>query len=339
MSRAKEDKKQRKRPKKGTQDERNGDDSDVKLQEVLDEDLVHRDDDIPDIKEEDAEKEKACATASPTKEKKDEESEEDDGVGTKKKRKRKRKRKTTTEDDGGAGGTIPNDDARAGEAPDVHRDAVEHTVYVEGIPFDVTVDRVREFFESNGVDGILELRLPTWQDSGRLRGYGHVRLGSKESCDRALKLSGAYLNRRYLTIQPANVPGGDAAEGHSSFSFTESADTTPSPKDCRTLFVTNLPYSAAEDDLTNLFSEYGTIAEDGVRIARNSVSRQSKGFAYIDFATSLDAQKVIEVATKRALKIEGRIVRLDYDTGRIKGSFRTDSGKLWTKETKGKKSV
>ena len=57
----------------------------------------------------------------------------------------------------------------------------------------------------------------------------------------------------------------------------------------------------------------------------------------MEFVSPQDAQKVVQAATKKHLTVGGRIVRLDYDTGRMKGSFRTDSGRLWTKENKEKK--
>ena len=110
----------------------------------------------------------------------------------------------------------------------------------------------------------------------------------------------------------------------------------PPPTDCHTLFVNNLPYRAAEDEIAAAFESFGaTISEDGVRIARNSVTRQSKGFCYIDFETPKDAQRVMK-STKNVV-VGGRILRLDYDTGRMKGSYRAESGRLWTKESKEKK--
>ena len=238
----------------------------------------------------------------------------------KRKRKRKRKKKSTQEDD---------DDDNNNEEDNQHiqpHNSVECTVYVEGIPFDAKPDQVREFFESNGVKDILELRLPTWQDSGRLRGYGHVLFESEDSFQKALKLSGKYLQKRYLTIQAANAPR------NGGFGGRPTVNNDPPPKDCCTLFVHNLPYASSEEDVSKVFEKYGDIVEDGVRIARNSVTRQSKGFAYIDFASPKDAQKVMKACSKKPFAVGGRLVRLDYDTGRMKGSFRAQSGRLWTKE-------
>lgn len=263
----------------------------------------------------------------------------DDGTGgaSKRRRKRKRKRKTSSkEDDDG------NDNEEAGEnMNDDNKDisyAVEHTVFVEGIPFDATPEDVKTFFIQNGIDDVIELRLPTWQDSGRLRGYGHIKLGSTQSYDVALKeVNGKYMGKRYLNIQPANAPSSKLTQ---SVTTTSSSSSQP---DCKVLFLANLPYSATEADIISAIKKAAPrvslpVDEDGdtsrcVRIAKNSVTRQSKGFGYLDLSSQDDARQIMQAASKHPIKVGGRVVRLDYDTdGRIKGSYRADSGRLWSKE-------
>jgi hypothetical protein len=54
--------------------------------------------------------------------------------------------------------------------------------------------------------------------------------------------------------------------------------------------------------------------------------------------TVKDLEAIVKASQQRPILVVGRAVRLDYDTnGRIKGSFRTDSGRLWTKEQTEKK--
>ncbi len=250
--------------------------------------------------------------------------EQDDEDGTEGKRKRKRKRKKrTTETD-----TSTSADVETKDTDQSAKDLVEHTIYVEGIPFDATPDQVKEFFSQGGIDDVVELRLPTWQDSGRLRGYGHVLFESSASYEKALKLSGQHLGKRYLTIQAANIPR------NNELSILQPTENSP-PLDCRTLFVNNLPYDATEEDIAEVFVSLGVVmTNDSVRIARNSVTRQSKGFCYIDFKSPKDAQKIMQ--SGRRFTVKGRPLRLDWDTGRIKGSYRSESGRLWTKEVKEK---
>ena len=247
--------------------------------------------------------------------------EKDESTG-KRKRKRKRKSKATEPDV-----AVEVDAKGRSESDESSKDLVERTVYVEGIPFDATHEQVKDFFINEGITDIVELRLPTWQDSGRLRGYGHILFASTSSYDNAIKLSGRHLGKRYLTIQASQTP-----RNHGS-SLSLQATRGPPPPDCRTLFVGNLPYDATEEDIAKSFASNGVvITEQSVRVARNSVTRQSKGFCYIDFESAQDAQKVMK--SDRQLTVKGRVLSLDWDTGRMKGSFRSGSGRLWTKEMK-----
>ena len=247
---------------------------------------------------------------------------------SKRKRKRKRKSKVPKEENGDG-----NDDNTSPPPSELLREtAVNRTVFVEGIPFTSTPDQVKEFFtKQGGLSDILEMRLPTWQDSGRLRGYGHVVFESIESHTKALTLSGKYLQGRYLTIQPAKKP--KAATGYSAI---DNDPFAPPPKDCKTIFCHNLPYHATEEEIAKVFQQFGTIVPNGVRIARNSVSRQSKGFCYIDFELPSEAKQAVTGCARKHVHVGGRLIRVDYDTGRMKGSYRAESGRLWTKHVQGK---
>src|SRR5947207_12181179 len=59
----------------------------------------------------------------------------------------------------------------------------------------------------------------------------------------------------------------------------------------RRLYVGNLPYSASEDQLTELFSRAGKV--DNVRVMRDQATGRARGFAFVEMATDEDAQKAI----------------------------------------------
>ncbi len=92
-----------------------------------------------------------------------EEDKEDEGgegpEGSKRKRKRKRKKKSgnTAESSESSNNT---DKTECGGGLD-KLNSLEHTVYVEGIPFVCTEDQVKDFFVSNGCEDVLQMRLPT----------------------------------------------------------------------------------------------------------------------------------------------------------------------------------
>ena len=171
-----------------------------------------------------------------------------------------------------------------------------------------------------------------WQDTGRLRGYGHIVFGSKESREKALKdLNGKNLGKRYLTIKEPKEPKpgttGALLRGGSG------AQVRDQPEGCRTVFVKNLPYNAVEETVTDAFRPCGKIVEGGVRLARNYQTKQFKGFAYVEFKNPEGALEAVRKASKPfGLTIGGRPCFVDYDEGTVKGSFRTGDGKNWQKE-------
>lgn len=232
----------------------------------------------------------------------------------KRKRKRKRKKKdaTTTSD------TQGNEESKA----DVNKlDSLDHTVYVEGIPFNCSDQEVKDFFVQNGIDDIIQMRLPTWQDSGRLRGYGHIVFNKTESRKRAIECSGKHLQNRYLTIQAPKVARTNIPQ-----------EAREQPEGCNKVFVKNLPYDITEEDVENTFRSCGKILQGGVRLARNYQTKQCKGFGYVEFKNPEGAYAAVQRSSRGTLVMNGRACFVDYDEGTMKGSFRDEKGKLWSKE-------
>ena len=257
----------------------------------------------------------------------------DPTTSAKRKRKRKRKKKDD-DDDKEAAPAAPLPLSAA--APDSKTAEVDRTAFVEGIPFTCTAAAVKEFFvrhlskdntednnnnhdHDNNTNLIRDLRLPVWQDSGRLRGYGHVVFDTTATRDRALHLTGQYLQNRYLTVAPAAAP----KTGSVATAVVDHANPSA------TLALHNLSYDAVEADITAVMTAFGALAGDGaVRVVRHSQTGRSKGFGYVTFATVADATRAVQAP----LVICGRAVRADYDHGRVRGSFRTADRKLWHKE-------
>ena len=181
----------------------------------------------------------------------------------------------------------------------------------------------------------------SWQDTGRLRGFGHIVFSSTDSRLKAIeKLNGLNLRKRYLTIKTPNQARPDTTVGALVAQQNSSAGSTPArvqPEGCKVVFIKNLPYSAMEQDIQEVFRVFGKIAEDGgVRLARNYVTRQPKGFGYVEFKNPEGAAAAVQKAAKPfGIVVGGRPCFVDYDDnngGGIKGSFKTEEGKLWSKE-------
>lgn len=60
----------------------------------------------------------------------------------------------------------------------------------------------------------------------------------------------------------------------------------------RKLYVGNLPYSATEDELRDLFSQSGAV--DTVNVVRDNATGRARGFAFVEMANDADAQKAIQ---------------------------------------------
>ena len=60
----------------------------------------------------------------------------------------------------------------------------------------------------------------------------------------------------------------------------------------RKLYVGNLPYSASEQDLQDLFSQAGPV--DSVNVMRDMATGRARGFAFVEMGSDADAQKAID---------------------------------------------
>lgn len=92
------------------------------------------------------------------------------------------------------------------------------------------------------------------------------------------------------------------------------------------LYVGNLPYSVTEDELRDYFAQAGTIKS--VALIRDRDTGRSKGFAFVEYETSEEAQKAIDFFNgkqlqDRTLTVNEARPREDRPAG---GGFRRDSG-------------
>jgi cold-inducible RNA-binding protein len=70
----------------------------------------------------------------------------------------------------------------------------------------------------------------------------------------------------------------------------------------RRLYVGNLPYSATDEDLNELFSRAGGVAN--VHVMRDQATGRARGFAFVEMTTDEGAQKAIDELHE--FKMDGR---------------------------------
>ena len=236
-------------------------------------------------------------------------------------------------------------------------------------------------------DDILDVRLATWQDTGRYRGYGHVVYATRDARQFALQhyhrqyfyksdnqnnnnnndkndssSNNHKPNNRYISMTAAVTPRGGNA------TTTTAPKSAPSP----TIILRNLSYHATEADIhealttrlllqpqqpvvpkdtnhqkndTSSSSSSGkitipTVESGNIRVVRHSIPPyHSKGLAYITFDNIDDAtycmNRITTTTTTPVFLIHERPVVVDYDHGRIRGSFRTAQHTFWSTTHRG----
>ena len=201
----------------------------------------------------------------------------DDGSEKKEKeeKKKKKKKKTTPTE------TPTAETLGASVSAAVDGDDLARTVYCEGLNYECGEDEIRSFFAELG-GRVASLRLPRYQDSGKLRGYAHVEFAEAAAAARAVAASGAALRGRYVTIaaaRPRGAEGGVAAPA-----------ARARPEGCATVFVKNLPYDATADGVRDAFRRCGVVAD--VRLAVWNHTGRKKGFGYVQFRLPKSAETV-----------------------------------------------
>lgn len=147
-----------------------------------------------------------------------------------------------------------------------------------------------------------------------LNSFGYVEYSSAADAAKAFEakkgaeIDGRPINLDYATGRQNNQQQGgrDRAQSRAK-SFGDS--TSP---ESDTLFVGNLPFSASEDALRDVFGEQGTIL--GIRLPTNPDDGRPKGFGYVQFSSVDEARNAH--SQLQGVDVEGRPLRLDFSTPR-----------------------
>ncbi len=82
------------------------------------------------------------------------------------------------------------------------------------------------------------------------------------------------------------------------------------------IYVGNLPYSATQEELSELFSSCGAIKE--IAFIKDKFTGQCKGFSFIEFEDSSSAQNAIEQYNEK--EFNGRKLRVNIAQERESGN-------------------
>ncbi len=85
----------------------------------------------------------------------------------------------------------------------------------------------------------------------------------------------------------------------------------------RRLYVGNLPYSAGETELQELFSQAGNV--DSVRVMRDAATGRARGFAFVEMSNDEEAQKA--AAELNGFSMGGRALTVNEARPKPEGGF------------------
>jgi RNA recognition motif-containing protein len=85
----------------------------------------------------------------------------------------------------------------------------------------------------------------------------------------------------------------------------------------RRLYVGNLPYTAGEAELQELFSKAGTV--DSVRVMRDAATGRARGFAFVEMSTDEEAQKAANELN--SFQMGGRALTVNEARPKPEGGF------------------
>ncbi|KUL30659.1 MAG: RNA-binding protein [Chlorobium limicola] len=86
------------------------------------------------------------------------------------------------------------------------------------------------------------------------------------------------------------------------------------------IYIGNLPYSVTEDDLRDVFSQFGQV--DSANIITDKFSGRSKGFGFVDMPNDGEAREAIESMNDKDLK--GRTIKVNEARPREERPARRD---------------
>ena len=122
------------------------------------------------------------------------------------------------------------------------------------------------------------------------------------------EIDGRKINLDYATGRPANNQQGNQDRMQAR---ARSFGDQPSPES-DTLFVGNLPFSANEDAIHEMFGSSGSVM--GIRLPTDPESGRPKGFGYVQYSSIDEARQAYN--DLNGADLNGRPVRLDYSSPR-----------------------
>lgn len=173
----------------------------------------------------------------------------------------------------------------------------EAKLYVGNVPYDVDSETLAQVFEGAGTVEIVEIIGN--RETGQSRGFGFVTMSTVEEADKAVEMFHRHdLNGRLLTVNKAAIKG-----------------SRPPPRVSEPrnrIYVGNLPWSADDARLEQLFSEYGKVVS--ARVVSDRETGRSRGFGFV--VLSSEAEMNDAISNLDGQNLDGRAIRVNVAAAR-----------------------
>ncbi|GFP83481.1 polyadenylate-binding protein 8 [Phtheirospermum japonicum] len=158
--------------------------------------------------------------------------------------------------------------------PSVRRSGTAN-IFIKNLDKAIDNKALHDTFSSFG--NILSCKIAT-DPAGQSKGYGFVQFDSEEGAQNAIdKLNGMLINDKQVFV------------GH--FLRKQERDTAVTKTKFNNVFVKNLAESIKDDDLKNVFVEYGPITSS---VVMRDADGKSRCFGFVNFENADDAAKAVE---------------------------------------------
>lgn len=206
----------------------------------------------------------------------------------------------------------------------------QRSVYIGNLPLDTTREEFRQAIESMfGTDILKGIRLSTFPETQKCKGFGHVEFVSREhALDAIEKMQNIYFRDRLVSVSMAGSKksSNNGNNGNSNFRTSNNINRagsndrpgrTPQDAGRRTLFIGNLPWKFTKEMIEEMLGDViGQNTFGFIRIATDKITGRPRGFAHVEFVTEEIAKHA--VATMNGMEVMGRTLRVDIAGERSK---------------------
>eukprot|EP00924_Labyrinthula_sp_SR-Ha-C_P014986 augustus_masked-scaffold_9-processed-gene-4.55-mRNA-1 protein AED:0.13 eAED:0.13 QI:333/1/1/1/0.33/0.5/4/21/395 len=166
-------------------------------------------------------------------------------------------------------------------------------VFCGGLSWSTTEEGLRFYFSKYGE--VSEVVLMKDRMTGKPRGFAFVSFTSSEAVKKATAKQMHEIDGKSVEVKNAFVKGTNGPVPNSS----RQRDDTPSSNSCK-LFVGGIAPETTDQDMMEYFSKFGEVTQTVVM--RDSQTNRNRGFGFVTFAESKDAEKVLNQRKDHILK-------------------------------------